>query len=346
MRIIGEEQLKKTVGADGSENVFVIFGDEAYLKRHYAERIMQKADDGSGFNLQKFDASADLQQVYNAVCQPPFLSDRKCVALCDPEIDKLSDQAMEQLIACVKAASGRTVLLIWFNINEFDTTKSKSKKLLDAVSDREGVIARLDRKQTGDIIGMLCAGAKRRGCSMDGSVARYMVEQCSDDLTNLINELEKLCAFAGEGGVITAADVDRICVRSIDAKAYNLASAITSGRVNDALMILNDLMYINYGAELILGAMASPFTDICRVRFKGERTLAQVGSDFSYGKREFLLKGAKSLSDRLSDRKLSDCIETLVACDRAIKLSVTDERIALEQAVVKLCEITSGRVYG
>jgi len=343
MRIIDEEKLKKIIEGDLNEGVFFIFGNEAYLKKHYCNRIMDKFDDDTGFNLQKFDSSTDVQQIYNAVCQMPFLSEKKCVSVCDVNLDKADKAYITALREAICSVGNHCVLLIWFCTIDGDITKENAKAIAQLIDENGGVVCRLDKKSPAEISRILCNGAAKRGCTMDSATARYMIEQCSDDLTNLVTELDKLCAFVGDGGKITPKTIDKICIRTIDVKTYQLSSAITAGNVNLAMLLLDDLLYINVSAELIFGAIVAPFADIIRMRLRKDREISEVAADFAYGKRDFVLKNALSASNKLVGDKLDKCLIALYDCDRAIKNSVTSSRIALEQLVVTLCGIFSGR---
>lgn len=343
MQTISEEQLKKIVSADLKGGVYFIYGNESYLIKHYCSQIINRFDDGTGFNLQKFDADSEPQQIYNAVCQLPFMSNQKCVSLCDADFEKMGESSLSIIQEAIRCAGEHCVFLIWFSSIEGNISKEKTKKLVELIKETGGIICQLNKKTPAEIQRILCSGAAKRGCHLDMPTAKYLIDQCSDDLTNLVTELDKLCAFVGKNGNITTKDIDKICIRTIDVKAYQLGSAILSGKADEAISLLDDLLYMNYASELIFGAIVSPFADIIRMRIRKDRSLGDVAADFGYGKRDFVLKNALSASNKLDDKKLDLCIKALNDCDSAIKSSTLPQRIALEQLTVTLCALMNGR---
>jgi len=58
MAIFKEEALKKAIKT-GDKNVFILFGDDGYLKKLYIEKISKPvADSDDIFNYQRFEADS------------------------------------------------------------------------------------------------------------------------------------------------------------------------------------------------------------------------------------------------------------------------------------------------
>ncbi len=343
MRIVSEEQIKKVLSGELNEGIYFIHGNEAYLIKHYCSQLFSRFEDGTGFNMQRFDYTSNPQEIYNAVCQLPFFSEKKCVAVCDVDFDDLKEETLNIFHETIRSVGTHCVLVFWYSADSANIGKEKTKKIVEEIEKAGGIICRLDKKTSIEISRILCNGAAKRGCKLSSATANYMIEQCSDDLTNLVTELDKVCAYVGQGGNITPKDIDKICIRTIDVKTYQLGSAIMAGKSTDAMAVLDDLFYMNFGPELILGAIASPFYDIIRVRIMKDRSIGDVVEDFGYGKRDFVVRNALSTSNKMDDKRLWSCIDTLNECDYAVKFSTISDRIALEQATLKLCHIMSGR---
>ena len=341
MRTIEEDQLKRAISADLPDGIYFIYGNEAYLKKHYCSQIFNRFDDGTGFNLQQFDNDSDFQQVYDAVCQLPFMSERKCVSICDLNIEEQSEISLKYIYEAMQSVGDHCVFVIWYNTTDINITTEKAKAFLAVLDKCGGVVCKLGKKTTNDIANILCNGAAKRGCKLDPATARYMIEQCGDELTNLVSELDKLCAYVGEGQKICQEHIDKVCIRTIDVKTYQLGSAILDGNATLAMDVLNDLLYINYDEMFIFGAIVSPIADIIRVRMMGKRSIGDVAADF--GKKDFVIKKALTASNKLDNATLDYCIKALNDCDTAIKFSSSSSRIALEQLVITLCGVFSGR---
>lgn len=78
MSFVYEDALKKDISAKDFAPVYLIFGDDAYLKSYYKDALSKKAYGGDPFfNLQKFESNVDLQEVFDAVNQFPMMADKK-----------------------------------------------------------------------------------------------------------------------------------------------------------------------------------------------------------------------------------------------------------------------------
>ena len=68
MAILNEDILKKDISSKKLAKTYLLFGNDSFLKKTYADKIINLSYDGDPFfNLQKFERDCDLQDVYNAV---------------------------------------------------------------------------------------------------------------------------------------------------------------------------------------------------------------------------------------------------------------------------------------
>ena len=84
MAIVLEEALKESLKTGKLLPVYILVGEDAYLKTLYLNKISKSiADKDDIFNYSKFSGQCNLQDVYDSVMQMPMMSDRKCVILND-----------------------------------------------------------------------------------------------------------------------------------------------------------------------------------------------------------------------------------------------------------------------
>lgn len=58
--------------------------------------------------------------------------------------------------------------------------------------------------------------------SLDDNTAKYLVESCGTSMQDLINEIRKLIEYKGAGGTITKEDIDKLCIKQIQAVIFDL----------------------------------------------------------------------------------------------------------------------------
>ena len=345
---LSESDLRANLKSGNLAPCYLIFGEEHYLIKTYVEKMVKTAVSAfEDFNISRFDGKTPIQEVYDAVQSFPMMTDRKIVTLCDYPFDKASSAETEKLYEMLSDMPGTTVFVMWFETVEINPKKpgDKFSKLMKAVREAGGEVCCLGRRTEGEIVKMLQSGAARRLCRIDASAARYMIETCSDDLSTLINELEKLCLFVGEGGYITREEVDKICSRSVEASVYNVSKAVLRGDLQGACKLLDDLFYMNTDPAYILTFLSSAYVDIYRVFAARSKGLKQdtVAKEFGYGNLAFRLNDAERNMRKFSEQQITDSLKCLSKCDEMIKGSRVDGRTALEKALVELTVIAQGK---
>ncbi len=77
MAIIYEDALKAQLKAKKILPVYIITGDDGYLKQLYVNKIINTVTDKDDvFNFQRFGAECNLQDVYDSLSQLPIMADR------------------------------------------------------------------------------------------------------------------------------------------------------------------------------------------------------------------------------------------------------------------------------
>ena len=113
MAVINEDTFKNQLKAGKLAPVYIIFGDDGYLKKMYVDKISKMtADKDDIFNYSKFGSDCDLQEVYDALSQLPVLADKKCIILCDYDFEHCSKNDFDKLCLLAKDGNDTAVLII------------------------------------------------------------------------------------------------------------------------------------------------------------------------------------------------------------------------------------------
>lgn len=344
MPILSEDNLRNHLRSGVIAPVYILFGDDGFLKKQYAEKLSRTAaapDDV--FNYFRFEGDCDLQPVYDALTQMPIMAEKKCVLLCDYDFEHCGKDDFERLTQLTANGEDSALFLLWFDSVEVDFKKSaKFKKLISAAEKCGGYAVRLDHRKSGDLVKTVTDGAKKRGCMMEGTVARYLIETVGEDLYTLQNELDKLCAFL-PNGTLRKEDVDFICIKTPEARIYQLTSFIIAQNAERAFEALDELFFYRYEPLTVLSVIASYYVDLYRVYAakKAGQSIGEVAKTFGYKNREFVLENAARALSKFSFQKLSLSFEALVDADRKCKSFGADARVILEQLIVRLIYIVA-----
>lgn len=340
MAIVFEEALKKNI-AD-PRGVYLLFGEDGFLKKTYADKIAKKiAEPDDIFNYSKFTADCDLQDVYDSVMQIPFMGDKKYIEFCDFDFEHCSKSDFDKLCDLITEAPDSAVLVIRFDSIEVDSKKSsKFKKIAASVDKAGGLSVSLDHRKMPELIKMLTDGAAKRGKKMDATAARYLIETAGDDINTLKNELDKLCSFTGVEP-ITKETVERVSVKTVEASVYNLSRFILSMDTSSALACLDELFFMRIEPMIILSTISSVYVDMFRIYSAKEQGMGtkDIISKFNYKGREFTLEKAAGNLKKFDFKRLNLSLKALAAADKSLKSFGADNRIILEQLIIRLIYI-------
>ena len=342
MALIYEDALAKEISADRLCGAYLIFGDDTYLKKYYADKISDKAYGGDPFfNLQKFDGNADLQEVYDAVKQYPMMADSKCVTLTDYDFEHASKSDFDKLCDLLCDNTDGCVFIVRFDSIEFDDKRNaKAKKLISSVEKGGGKAVKLDHRRGAVLVKMLTDGAKKRKCTMPDNVAKHLIETCGEDLSTLKNELDKLCSYAN-GSEITKETVDLVCIKSVESSVYDYVKQIFALDVSGALKQLDNMFFMHIEPMIILYTASATYVDMYRVftALNAGKKISDVSSDFGYKNKAFVLDRAKTDLKKMNREKLLLSFEALMSADKKLKSFGLEPRTVLEQLTVKLIYI-------
>ncbi|MBQ6164186.1 MAG: DNA polymerase III subunit delta [Clostridia bacterium] len=348
-----ETRVKNSVRSAVPERMYVFCGTEPYLKEHYLQTLISScvAQGFELFNLKKFDGSqTSIREILAAADQAPLMTGRNCVVVRDFSFASINSSDCEYLKEYVARVPDSTVLVFFQNDADFPPklsrdeaaegedekgVKKQRKELFDAIS-KYAFIARLNKLPQQRLVNLLVNGAKRRGAALSAQNAAYMVDCCGDSLYNLMNELDKVCAFAA-GGEVSRETIDRLVTKTLEATVFEITDNLFAGRVDKALTALEILLFQRTAAQMIMGTLISAFVNIYRVRLaeKARKTNADLMKDFGLSSAYYIDK-LRSSSRRLTGEGIRKCLEILDEADTALKSRGGSENIVLEETIVKL----------
>ena len=338
-----EKTLKAHIKSGDFLPLYLVYGDEDYLKKTYVDMIVSKNVEPSfeSFNLEKYDGKGlDLDTVFQAATVMPMMSDKRCLIIEDFKLEGISEEnfrMMESFFADLPETS-----IIIFHQKKADFSVAKAKNALTLFKKFGGVCV-LNKRTGNDLIKPLISSASKQKCVLSPEMAKYLVSLAGDDFNMLINEINKVCNFVGEGE-ITKAHIDAVAIKTDDAKIYALTKALMNKNFDEAYKTLHSLFRQKTEPEYILGVIISSYVDMYRakVSLSGGYKADALAADFAYRNRAFALTNAGRDSSRTDMSVIRSCLEELNKADRQLKSGSTMPALILEQLMVKLFLITNG----
>ena len=344
MAVFDEKGLRKNIREKAFFPVYLFFGDESYLKTHYVNLLAQTAVD-KGFeslNLDRFDGkNTDLRTIFDRALTLPMLSEKRVVIVEDYKLESLTEKDAKALSASFEELQGGNSVLVF--LQSGDTFGKKNGKKAIALFEKFGAVCELNRRKGSELIKPLISSAAKQGVVLSPAMAQYLVSCVGDDFNVLINELTKVCNYAGSGEV-TKKHIDAVAVKTVDAKVSSLTRSLISGNFEKAYDILDSLITLKTEPNYILGSIIGTYVDMYRAKVACQctGTAQPLAPLFNYKGREFALNYAARDASKIELSALRACLDELNAADAKLKSTGTAQTLIIEQLMVKLLLIANG----
>lgn len=340
MAVIGEDLLKLNIKEGKFSAAYIFYGEEDYMKKFYLSKIKHRAvgDNLPEFNLHQVDgAKTDIDELIELSLTVPMMNDYVLNIVNDFDFAAVSDEKIEEFFGSL----GEGSLFVFYSQSVKPNMQRSGWKKAMKLFKEKGAVVKFDKKDSRELAKIAISAAKKRGCYFPQYLAASFIERVGNDLNLIKNEVEKLCAMKGEGE-ITAEDIEKISVRTLDASAFDLTKALVAGNPTKAFDILYDLTSQKQEPVMILGAVNSSYIDMYRVKIAAEKGLepSAVANFYSYNA-DWKLKRAAFNAKNLSVSQLRRSINVLCEADEKIKSFQSDATVVLDETVVKLMLIAA-----
>lgn len=208
---------------------------------------------------------------------------------------------------------------------------------------------------------------KDAGKKMDGAAFETFRLLVAPEFREIANELEKLDLYVGQRPVITEQDVRAICCASRQSVIWELTDALGARQLNASLVALQNLLDAAESPIGVLMMLVAQFRlmllahDLmtrkllvpqappygARPYFQGFNALPEHATAHFPRSKEGALPNAWRLyrcavaARHFSQAELIRALEVLVAANRQLVATQLDERLVLEQAIIKIARKAS-----
>ena len=338
-KLTSEQDFKKEISQADFKRIYLIYGEEKYLVKHYTNSLVNKVTNKKTNTIDyiKLGSNTDLQEIYNSCEQIPLFSEYKCVLINDYDFESLSESDFKELDNYFRDISPSTVLIFSMPTLIIDPKKNGKFKRASATAEKVGISVEFQKKTDTALEKQLISWSEKTGCPLTPSNASKIISMCGTDMTLLRNELHKLTAYAN-GSEITEDMIQLLVVKNTETRIFALSDCIMTGNFKGAYSQLAQLFEQNEKPEIILSTLGSVYIDMYRMRVANEsgKTISDVSADFKYGKRDFVLKKANSNSKKYSTSALRKALDIIMQTDIKLKSTRNEPKILLETLITKL----------
>lgn len=306
--------------------VYLIYGDEDYLRKQYKDRMKDALVGDDAMNYSYFEGKGiSVKELIDLGETLPFFGERRLIIV---ENSGFFTSSQDEMAAYLKEMPETTCFV--FVEKDID----KRNKLFKAVS-ALGYAAHMgapdERTLIRWIIGLL--RAERR--VMTEQTMRYFLERIDTDMENIRRELDKLVVYTDGHEEITCEDIDAVCTVHTESQIFDMVKVIAEKNQAKALQLYYDLMTQKEPPMKILYWITRQFNQLYQIKDLQSKGYPDHIIAERMGIRDFIVRRNKVLCQSFSLAELRKAIQICVERDEDVKTGRLNDRVAVELLIVR-----------
>ena len=321
------KSLNEDIKAGKFKNVYLLFGEEAYLKKQYKDRLTKAMlPEGDTMNYAYYEGKGiSIPGIIDLAETMPFFAERRLIVI---ENSGFFKNAAPELADYIKTMPETTHFL--FVEEEVD----KRGRMYKAVKDK-GRVAEMTRQDEKTLLIWLGRTVRREGKQIQESALRYLLSIAGTDMENLEKELEKLLCYTMDKTEITREDIDAICTVQITNKIFDMVEAVALKKQKTALNYYYDLLALKEPPMRILYLLSRQFKQLLEVRELSKKGYGKKQIAEAAGLHPFVAGKYISQCKAFSGSELRRILEEAADLEERVKTGRLNDRMSVELFIVK-----------
>lgn len=305
------------------EKVYLLYGDEAYLRTQYKNRLISALiPEGDTMNISIYEGkNIDENSICDIAITMPFFSDHRVIVIEDSGFFKSSGH--DAIINLMPDIPETTCMIF------VESEADKRNRLYKAVA-KHGYVSELKTPSDKQLKLWLMGIIKKEGKQIRESTLDHFMETVDHNMVCMSSEMEKLISYVGEREVIETEDVDIICSVFTENRIFDMIRALAAKDKHTALKLYEDLVTLKEPPMRILYLINKQFESLLQVK---ELVISgypvNVIADLTKS-RDFIVKRSISLCGHFTFDELKERFEYGLELDASVKSGRISDKAAVE----------------
>lgn len=306
--------------------VYLLYGEEAYLKRNYRNRLKQAIAEDDSMNYHYFEGKGiDTRAVIDMAETLPFFADFRLLVLENTGFFKAGNEDMAEYLKHIPEST-----IFIFNETEVD----KRSRIFKAVKEA-GYACEMVQQTESKLVPWVLNILKKENKKITNQGMQLLFSRTGNDMENISKEVEKLICYTLGREEILPEDIEAVCSVQTTGKIFDMLTAVSEKKQKKALELYYDLLTLKEPPMRILFLMSRQFNLFMQVK-----QLTAQGCDNALiakktGLQSFLVgkyaAQARHFSQEFLRNALTECLES----EELVKTGRLEDRLCVELLIVK-----------
>lgn len=331
------QELKQAIKAAAPARLYVFYGEEMFLLRHYLQQLKTAVIDEltESFNYHRFNSdNFEIRDFADAVENLPMMAERTMVQVDDIDFFKRPEDDRNKIMDILSDIPDYCTVVLTYETVAWKPDK-RLKKLWDVISKAE--IVEFAKQSQRDLVSWIQRHFRARNKQISPELCAYLVEITDGTMTSIAGEIAKIAAYSG-ADTICKADIDAVTEPALDAVVYRMTDYLAAGDYAESLVLLQKLLKMQEEPLSLLGYIGSQFR-----RISLARTLLDHGKTASdlaklSGCADFVARKTMESARRFSPRFCARASALIMETDYKMKTSFDENQRLLELLLLRLSQ--------
>lgn len=337
------------IGKGEIGRLYLLYGPERYLVEQTVEQIRRRLIPEATVLFDSEDlqgAGLTVSELCRHLDTAPMLAERRLVVVRDdPRFtggrgdDAAAGKAAKAEMDMLQAHLHEGVCLVFV---EREGVKSNLSWVKFAA--KAGAAVNFTPLAPKDAAPWILRMAKELGVAMDRPAASFLHEYVGGMLQNAWGEMQKLAAYVGPGGTVTAEVIREAAIPSVEYKVFDMLDQLSAGRVDAGLNSFNKLLADGESPVMLLSLLGT------RIRagmhldsLAASRMGMQEAAEALGMKSSFMLEKAQRQRGPLSPADWRELCRMCARADADFKQGKISEEAAVRSVVQRMAAMAAGR---
>ena len=328
------KRINEDIKSGRFKRLYLLFGEERYLVRHYAERLLNAVvpEAARAMNLSRLENKAvTAEAVEDAAETLPFLNDLRLVFCKDSGLFEAGRKDESEKLAAYLEKVPETCVLV------FAESGADKRSKLYKTADKLGLAVEMKTPDEKELASWAARLFREAGLTISGGAAAHLLRTVAHDMEALHAEAEKLIAYKNGEGEITARDIDAICSKALAARVFDLTDAIGAKDAAAALSIYANMLLLKESPLMILAMLARQFRLVLQCGLLAAEKVPSEEIAKRLSLHPFVAKECTRQSARFTGASLKQALRDCLDADVAIKTGGMEDKLAVEMVIVRYC---------
>ena len=325
-RLVSMEKINADIKANEFKPVYLLYGDEPYLKKQYEDKLIKAIVSDDTMNYSYFDKeSVSVKEIMSIGDTLPFFAEKRLIVVENSGFFKSSNDELAMYIKNMP-----DYLIIIFVEEQID----KRNKLYKSVSET-GYVSEMNAQPVSVLTKWIKGLFNAENKEITGEAVTCLLDRTGASMNLIKQEIEKLVTYVDNRPVIEKNDVEAVCSTQTVSRIFEMISAIGEKNQQKALNLYYDLLTLKEKPMSILFLIVRQFNGILQVsqglsQGKNNSVMAK-----EIGIQPFLVGKYASCARKFTPEILYSALKDCAQVEEDVKSGKLIDRIAVEMIIIK-----------